>query len=111
MPYDPRMTLSEYLVRRDRKVLIPGGVIVFGTWAFAASAPKGGRWGFLEPGVFALFIAVYALYSHSARCPRCQVRLGYIDLGGGKQRRVPLPGMDGCSTCGLHRNEDIPATP
>jgi hypothetical protein len=105
MPYDRRMTLSEYLVRRDRKVLIPGGVIVLGTWAFASGAPKGGLWGFLEPGALALFIAVYALFSHS---PRCQVRLGYIDFGGGKQRRVPLPGMDCCSNCGLHRNENIP---
>jgi hypothetical protein len=102
------MTLSEYLVRRVRWILIPGGAIVLVTVAFAANATKGSVWHLLEAAAFPLFIAVYALYSLNIRCPRCHVRLGYIDLGGGKRQRVPLPGMDCCSNCGLHRNENIP---
>jgi hypothetical protein len=111
MPYDGHMTLGEYLIRRDRKVLIPGGLLVLGTGIVGSGAPKGSLWAILEPAVFPLFVAVHALFSHRARCPRCQVRLGYIDLSGGKGRRVPLPGMDGCSNCGLHRHEVIPTAP
>ena len=69
MPYDGHMTLGEYLIRRDRKVLIPGGLLVLGTGIVGSGAPKGSLWAILEPAVFPLFVAVHALFSHRARCP------------------------------------------
>lgn len=109
--YNACMTFREYLIRRNRKVLIPAAVIMLTVMALAEVAPNGSIWKSRTFYAFPLLIALIAVFANRARCPRCNARLGYIDLGGGRSGRAPRVGLDRCLSCGLHPKEEISAPP
>jgi hypothetical protein len=100
------MTLREYLDRRSRVL----GMVTLGVfltvWVLAVMAPKS-PW---APGAFLLLqlsLGTFIIHRDRARCPRCNVRLGYIDFGSRRFGRAPTPGLDRCLSCGLHLNEEV----
>ncbi len=85
--------------RQERHFVVTILVTVVGAMGFA----------FLGLGRFGIFVLVGFMVSISAagiftRCPRCGVRIGYINTGSLRRDR---PGLASCGNCGLHRDEEI----
>jgi hypothetical protein len=102
------MTLRDYLIRRNRIVVIPGALLTLTAVIFAVYASKESA---REFAVFCMLlsIAVAGIFSNRARCPKCDARLGHIEYEKRSRRGGPTPvGFDRCLSCGLHVSEEIP---
>ncbi len=102
------MTLRDYLIRRNRILVIPGALITLAAVIFAIYVSKESAWEF---AVFCMLLSIViaGIYSDRARCPKCDARLGYIEYGKRSRRGGPTPvGFDRCLSCGLHVSEGIP---
>jgi len=102
------VTLRDYLIRRNRKVVIPGALITLAALIFAIYASKESAWEF---AVFCMLLSfvIAGVFSSRARCPKCDARLGHIEYEKRSRRGGPTPvGFDRCLRCGLHVSEEIP---
>jgi hypothetical protein len=105
------MTLREYLDRRTLKIALPSAVVVLTDWGIAAYTPRHSTVRSLAFCVGILFILALGILSRRARCPRCHARLETINTGSwGIQQRSPFSGLDHCAKCGLHLDQEIPAS-
>lgn len=103
------MTLKKYLSRRISWVFIPG-CLGFLALHVTANYMKSNVWRTAETVELpAVFVAAW-FTKNRARCPVCNERLDYIDFGSRKSRRPPAVGLDRCRGCGLHLEEEIPAS-
>jgi hypothetical protein len=105
------MTLREYLDRRTLKIAVPSAVVVLTVWVIAAYTPRHSTFRSLAFCVGILFIFTLGILSRRARCLRCHARLETINTGSwGIPQRSPYRGLDHCANCGLHLDQEIPAS-
>jgi hypothetical protein len=101
------MTLREYLGRRTRRFLLAGGAVAIAGWNLTIAVIGANPWGAVGSFVPLIFILLLGLDRHTARCPRCATRLNYIDYGSRKWGTAPRVGLDRCTGCGLHLNDQL----
>ena len=104
---DFAVTLREYLNRRTRRILVLVGVLAVTIWVSTATVPVLAQFRFDGFYIPLLLVLGAAIVANRARCPRCSARLSYLDYGSRRRRVAPRVGLDRCSGCGLHLNEQL----